>query len=84
MVVRKLPIYPTGYIYPAENLYFTFSTSILKPAASLTAMSAKTFLFKVIPDFLRAFMNLLYERPLILAAALIRVIQIFQIGRAHV
>jgi len=48
--------------------------SLEKPAGSFTQRSARTFLSRSTPPFLRPAMNLLYERSAILTAAFILVI----------
>jgi len=51
------------------------STSFENAAASLIASSESIFLFISIPESLSPFINLLYDIPLLLAAALILAIQ---------
>ncbi len=56
------------------NSAFAVSANTVKAAASLTAKSARTFLFISTPANFKPCMNLLYDKPFILAAALIRAI----------
>ena len=56
------------------TFFFAISTNEAKPAASLTAISANIFLFISMFATLRPYINLLYDKPFNLAAALIRAI----------